>query len=81
MQQKAIRIMTGTKTRISCNSNITNINYTKLIYTKLHENFDKIFDYFTNNSSFHNINTRRRLFLHKPVANLTVKRMKSILHV
>jgi hypothetical protein len=67
-----MRIMAGAKSRASCKPlfktmEILNLpsEYILSLMTFLAHNLE----YFTFNSSVHNINTRKRLQLHRPIAN------------
>jgi hypothetical protein len=74
LQKKVVRIMAGVKSRVSCKPLFKTIQiltlpsqYILSLITFLAHNPE----YFTFNSSVHNIDTRKRLQLHRPIANST----------
>jgi hypothetical protein len=72
LQKKVVRIMAGAKSRVSYKPLFKALEiltlpsqYILSLITFLAHNLE----YFTFNSSVHNINTRKRLQLHRPIAN------------
>jgi hypothetical protein len=78
LQKKVVRIMAGAKSRLSCISLFKTLEiltlpsqYILSLMTFLAHNLE----YFTFNSSVHNINTRKRLQLHRSIENSTLFQM------
>jgi hypothetical protein len=72
--EEVVRIMAGVKSRVSCKPLFKTLQiltlpsqYILSLMTFLTHNPE----YFTFNSSVHNIDTRKRLQLHRPIANST----------
>ena len=74
-QKKIVRIMTGSRPKTSCKPLFQSLRaltitsqYILFLMNFLLQNQEK----FTSSTEVHNINTRNRLKLHKPISNLTL---------
>jgi hypothetical protein len=74
-QKRIIRIMTGSTSRISCKTlfqKLEILTLTSQYILSLMRFLSSNLEIFKLNTSVHNINTRRKLKLHKPAARLTM---------
>jgi hypothetical protein len=72
LQKKAVRVMTGAKSRVSCKPLFKTLEILTLPSKNMLSSMTFLthnLEYVTFNSSVHNINTRKRLQLHRPIAN------------
>jgi hypothetical protein len=74
-QKRTIRIMTGSKTRASCKplfQSLGILTLTSQYMLSLMKFVLQNQERYTFNTEVHNINTRNKLKLHKPISNLTL---------
>jgi hypothetical protein len=74
-QKRIIRIMTGSTSRISCRTLFWKLEILTLTSQYMLSSMRFLssnLEFFTFNTSVHNINTRLKLKLHKPTARLTM---------
>jgi len=79
-QKRILRIMTGSSLRASCRKlfrELKILTMTSQYILSLMRFLSSNLDTFTFNSSIHNINTRYRLKLHKPLVNLKIYQQSS----
>ena len=77
LQKRIIRILTGSTSRISCKTLFQRLEILTLASQyifSLMRLFSSNLEIYKFNTSVHNINTRRKLTLHKPVTRLTMYR-------
>jgi hypothetical protein len=74
-QKRIIRVMKGSTSRISCRTlfwKLEILTLTPQYILSLMRFLSSNLEFFTFNTSVHNINTRLKLKLHKPTARLTM---------
>jgi hypothetical protein len=75
LQKTVVRIMSGAKSRVSCKPLFKILTLPSQYILSLMTFLAHNLEYFTFNSSVHNINIRKGLQLHLPIANSTLFQM------